>query len=54
MMCARLMGEIGLSRHEQFVRYLQHAPSRHGLLSGLGPTDLRPLFNVSQRSLPHI
>jgi len=35
-----------------FVRYLQHAPSRHGLLSGLGPIDWRLLFNVSHRTQP--
>jgi len=30
------------------------APSRHGLLSGLGAIDWRLLFNISQRSCGHI
>jgi len=42
MMCASVSvteGGGGVSRHEQLVRHLQRAPSRRGLLSGLGPID---------------
>jgi len=30
------------------------APSRRGLLSGLGPTDWRLSFNVSQQTKPSL
>jgi len=43
-----------VSRHEQLVRYLQRAPSRRGLLPGLGPIDWRLLFNISQQIQPSL
>ena len=44
-------GRVAVS---SFVRYLQRAPSRRGLLSGLGPTDWCLLFNVSHWFQPHL
>jgi len=40
-------GWVGVSN---FVSYLYCAPSRRGLLSGLGPIDWCLLFNVSQQT----